>query len=147
MNSKANMEFTLFLNTKYRITMSLSLALGDDSIHLLKSFESNKKVFDEVTGHIRDSAAEHGLTFLEYKQYRGEDGVMVFVECGKALAAYKKELIDRGYIGSKITSVVVTEGVEETGIASDYNSHPPATTKIGENGRVYENYPAILKLA
>ena len=127
--------------------MSLSLALGDDSMQLLKTFESDKKVFDEVTEHIRDSAAKHGLTFLEYKRYRGEDGVMVFVECGKALAAYKKELIDRGYIGSKITSVVVTEGVEETGIASDYNSHPPATTKIGENGRVYENYPAILKLA
>jgi len=147
MNSKANMEFTLFLNTKYRITMSLGVALGDDSIHLLKSFESDKKVFDEVTGHIRDSAAEHGLTFLEYKQYRGEDGVMVFVECVKALAAYKKELIDRGYIGSKITSVVVTEGVEGTGIANDFNAHPPATTKIGENGRVYENYPAVLKLA
>ena len=147
MNSKANMEFTLFLNTKYRITMNLGAAVGDDSIHLLKSFESNKKVFDEVTGHIRDSAAEHGLTFLEYKQYRGEDGVMVFVDCGKALAAYKKELIDRGYVGSKITSVVVTEGVEGTGIASDFNSHPPATTKIGENGRVYENYPAVLKLA
>ena len=147
MNSKANMEFTLFLNTKYRITMSLSLALGDDSIHLLETFESDKKVFDEVTGHIRDSAAKHGLTFLEYKRYRGEDGLMVFVECGKALTAYKKELIDRGYVGSKITSVVVTEGVEETGIASDFNSHPPATTKIGENGRVYENYPAILKLA
>ena len=147
MNSKANMEFTLFLNTKYRITMNLGAAVGDDSIHLLKSFESNKKVFDEVTGHIKDSAAEHGLTFLEYKQYRGEDGVMVFVECGKALTAYKKELIDRGYVGSKITSVVVTEGVEESGIASDFNSHPPATTKIGENGRVYENYPAILKLA
>ena len=147
MNSKANMEFTLFLNTKYRITMSLSLALGDDSIHLLETFESDKKVFDEVTEHIRDSAAKHGLTFLEYKRYRGEDGLMVFVECGKALTAYKKELIDRGYTGSKITTVVVTEGVEETGIASDYNSHPPATTKIGENGRVYENYPAILKLA
>ncbi len=147
MNSKANMEFTLFLNTKYRITMSLGAALGDDSIHLLKSFESNKKVFDEVTGHIRDSAAEHGLTFLEYKRYRGEDGLMVFVECGKALAAYKKELIDSGYIGSKITSVVVTDGVEETGITNDFNSHPPATTKIGENGRVYENYPAVLKLA
>ena len=147
MNSKANMEFTLFLNTKYRITMSLSLALGDDSVHLLETFESDKKVFDEVTEHIRDSAAKHGLTFLEYKRYRGEDGLMVFVECGKALTAYKKELIDRGYVGSKITSVVVTEGVEETGIASDYNSHPPATTKIGENGRVYENYPAILKLA
>ena len=127
--------------------MSLSLALGDDSIHLLETFESDKKVFDEVTGHIRDSAAKHGLTFLEYKRYRGEDGLMVFVECGKALTAYKKELIDRGYVGSKITSVVVTEGVEETGIASDYNSHPPATTKIGENGRVYENYPAVLKLA
>ena len=141
------MEFTLFLNTKYRITMSLGAALGDDSIHLLKSFESDKKVFDEVTGHIRDSAEKHGLTFLEYKRYRGEDGLMVFVECGKALAAYKKELIDRGYVGSKITSVVVTEGVEETGIASDFNAHPPATTKIGENGRVYENYPAILKLA
>ena len=147
MNSKANMEFTLFLNTKYRITMNLGAAVGDDSIHLLKTFESDKKVFDEVTGHIRDSAAEHGLTFLEYKQYRGEDGVMVFVDCGKALAAYKKELIDRGYVGSKITSVVVTEGVEGTGIASDYNTHPPATTKIGENGRVYENYPAVLKLA
>ena len=127
--------------------MSLSLALGDDSVHLLETFESDKKVFDEVTEHIRDSAAKHGLTFLEYKQYRGEDGVMVFVECGKALAAYKKELIDRGYVGSKITSVVVTEAVEETGIASDFNAHPPATTKIGENGRVYENYPAILKLA
>ena len=147
MNSKANMEFTLFLNTKYRITMSLSLALGDDSIYLLETFESDKKVFDEVTEHIRDSAAKHGLTFLEYKRYRGEDGLMVFVECGKALTAYKKELIDRGYVGSKITSVVVTEAVEETGIASDFNAHPPATTKIGENGRVYENYPAILKLA
>lgn len=147
MNSKENMKFTLFLNTKYRITMSLSLALGDDSVHLLETFESDKKVFDEVTEHIRDSAAKHGLTFLEYKRYRGEDGLMVFVECGKALTAYKKELIDRGYTGSKITTVVVTEGVEETGIASDYNSHPPATTKIGENGRVYENYPAILKLA
>ena len=147
MNSKANMEFTLFLNTKYRITMSLGAALGDDSIHLLETFESDKKVFDEVTGHIRDSAAKHGLTFLEYKRYRGEDGLMVFVDCGKALAAYKKELIDRGYVGSKITSVVVTEAVEGTGITSDFNSHPPATTKIGENGRVYENYPAILKLA
>ena len=147
MNSKANMEFTLFLNTKYRITMSLGAAVGDDSIHLLKTFESNKKVFDEVTEHMKDSAAEHGLTFLEYKQYRGEDGVMVFVDCGKALAAYKKELIDRGYIGSKITSVVVTEGIEGTGIANDFNAHPPATTKIGENGRVYENYPAVLKLA
>jgi hypothetical protein len=147
MNSKANMEFTLFLNTKYRITMSLSLALGDDSIHLLETFESDKKVFDEVTGGIRDSAAKHGLTFLEYKRYRGEDGLMVFVDCGKALTAYKKELIDRGYAGSKITTVVVTEGVEETGIASDFNSHPPATTKIGENGRIYENYPAVLKLA
>ena len=147
MNSKANMKFTLFLNTKYRITMSLSLALGDDSIHLLETFESDKKVFDEVIGNIRDNAAKHGLTFLEYKRYRGEDGVMVFVDCGKALTAYKKELIDRGYVGSKITTVVVTEGVEETGIASDYNSHPPATTKIGENGRIYENYPAVLKLA
>ena len=127
--------------------MSLGDALGDDSIHLLETFESDKKVFDEVTGHIRDSVAKHGLTFLEYKRYRGEDGLMVFVECGKALTAYKKELIDRGYVGSKITSVVVTEAVEETGIASDFNSHPPATTKIGENGRVYENYPAILKLA
>ena len=71
---------------------------------------------------------------------------MMFVECWKALAVYKKELIDRGYVGSKITTVVVTEGVEETGIASDFNSHPPATTKIGENGRVYENYPTILNL-
>jgi hypothetical protein len=147
MNSKASMEFTLFLNTKYRITMSLRASLGEDSTQLLKIFESDKKVFDEVTGNIRDSAAKHGLTFLEYKRYRGEDGVLVFVECEKALAAYKKELIDRGYIGSKITSVVVTDGVEKTGIASDFNSHPPATTKIGENGRVYENYPAILKLA
>ena len=147
MNSKANMEFTLFLNTKYRITMSLRASLGEDSTQLLKIFESDKKVFDEVTGNIRDSAAKHGLTFLEYKRYRGEDGVLVFVECEKALAAYKKELIDRDYIGSKITSVVVTDGVEKTGIASDFNSHPPATTKIGENGRVYENYPAILKLA
>ena len=134
MNSKANMEFTLFLNTKYRITMSLGAVVGDDSIHLLKTFESNKKVFDEVTEHMKDSAAEHGMTFLEYKQYRGEDGVMVFVECGKALAAYKKELIDSGYVGSKITSVVVTDGVEGTGITNDFNSHPPATTKIGENG-------------
>lgn len=147
MNSKANMEFTLFLNTKYRITMSLRASLEEDSTQLLKIFESDKKVFDEVTGNIRDSAAKHGLTFLEYKRYRGEDGVLVFVECEKALTAYKKELIDRGYIGSKITSVVVTDGVEKTGIASDFNSHPPATTKIGENGRVYENYPAILKLA
>jgi hypothetical protein len=71
---------------------------------------------------------------------------MMFVECWKALAVYKKELIDRGYVGSKITTVVVTEAVEETGIASDYNSHPSATTKIGENGRVYENYPTILNL-
>ncbi len=147
MNSKARMEFTLFLNTKYRITMSLRASLEEDSTQLLKIFESDKKVFDEVTGNIRDSAAKHGLTFLEYKRYRGEDGVLVFVECEKALTAYKKELIDRGYIGSKITSVVVTDGVEKTGIASDFNSHPPATTKIGENGRVYENYPAILKLA
>ena len=146
MNSKANMEFTLFLNTKYRITMNLGAVVGDDSIHLLKSFESNKKVFDEVTGHIRDSAAEHGLTFLEYKRYRGEDGVMVFVDCGKALTAYKKELIDKGYIGSKITSVVITEAVEESGITNDFNSHPPATTKTGDDGRVYENYPAILNL-
>ena len=127
--------------------MSLRASLGEDSTQLLKIFESDKKVFDEVTGNIRDSAAKHGLTFLEYKRYRGEDGLMVFVDCGKALAAYKKELIDRGYVGSKITSVVVTDGVEKTGIASDFNSHPPATTKIGENGRVYENYPAILKLA
>ncbi len=127
--------------------MSLRASLEEDSTQLLKIFESDKKVFDEVTGNIRDSAAKHGLTFLEYKRYRGEDGVLVFVECEKALTAYKKELIDRGYIGSKITSVVVTDGVEKTGIASDFNSHPPATTKIGENGRVYENYPAILKLA
>ena len=126
--------------------MSLRASLEEDSTQLLKIFESDKKVFDEVTGHIRDSAAKHGLTFLEYKRYRGEDGVMVFVECGKALAAYKKELIDNGYIGSKITSVVVTDGVEKTGITNDYNSHPPATTKIGKNGRVYENYPAILNL-
>ena len=48
MNSKANMEFTLFLNTKYRITMSLGAALGDDSIHLLETFESDKKVFDDI---------------------------------------------------------------------------------------------------
>ena len=147
MNSKANMDFTLFLNTKYRITMSLGASLGDDSIHLLETFESDKKVFDEVIGNIRDSAAKHGLTFLEYKRYRGEDGVMVFVECEKALAAYKKELTDKGYIGSKITSVVITDGVKETGITNDFNSHPPATTKTGDDGRVYENYPAVLKLA
>ena len=126
--------------------MSLGAALGDDSIHLLETFESDKKVFDEVTGYIRDSAAKHGLTFLEYKRYRGEDGVMVFVDCGKALTAYKKELIDKGYIGSKITSVVITEAVEESGITNDFNSHPPATTKTGDDGRVYENYPAILNL-
>lgn len=140
------MEFTLFLNTKYRITMSLGAALGEDSIDIMKIFESDKKVFDELIENVIDNTAKYGLTFLEYKLYHGEEVMMVFVECGKALAAYEKEIIDRGYIGSKITSVVVTEGVEETGIASDYNRHPPATTKIGENGRVYENYPAILKL-
>ncbi len=146
MNSNANMEFTLFLNTKYRITMSLRASLGE-SIHLMKTIESDKKVFDEVTRGIKDSVAKHGLSFLEYKRYPGEDGVLVFVECEKALTAYKKELIDRGYIGSKITSVVVTDGVEKTGIASDRDAHPPATTRKGENGRIYENYPAILKLA
>ena len=46
------------------------------------------------------SETKHGLTFLEYKRYRGEEGLMVFVECGKALAAYKKELIDRGIVVS-----------------------------------------------
>jgi hypothetical protein len=94
--------------------------LGDDSIHLLETLESDKKVFNEVTRSIRDSASKHGLTFLEYKRYQGKDGMMVFVDCKKALAAYTKELSDKGYIGSKITSIVITNGVKETGITLDF---------------------------
>ena len=71
---------------------------------------------------------------------------MVFVDYMKALAAYQKELLNKGYEGSKITSIVITDGIKETGISSDFNTYPPATTKIGENGRVYENYPAVFKL-
>jgi len=147
MNSKANMEFTLFLNTKYRITMSLGAALGDDSIHLMKTFESDEKIFNEVTQDIRDNAAKQGLAYIGYKRYRGQDGMMVFADYKKALAAYQQELIDRGYEGSKITSIVITDRVKKTGMTTDFDSYPPATTRIGENGRVYENYPAVLKLA
>ncbi len=146
MNSKADMEFTLFLNTKYRITITLGAALGDDSIHLMKTFESNEKIFNEVTQDIIDDAAKHGLAYIGYKRYRGQDGMMVFVDYKKALAAYQQELIDRGYGGSKITSIVITDRVKKTGMTTDFDSYPPATTRIDENGLVYENYPAVLKL-
>ncbi len=146
MNSKADMEFTLFLNTKYRITITVGAALGDDSIHLMKTFESNEKIFNEVTQDIIDDAAKHGLAYIGYKRYRGQDGMMVFVDYKKALAAYQQELIDRGYEGSKITSIVITDRVKKTGMTTDFDSYPPATTRIDENGLVYENYPAVLKL-
>ena len=144
MNSKANTEFTLFLNTEYRITMGLELE--NESIRLMNSFESDEKVFNEVTQDIRDNAAKHGPAFIGYKRYPGKDGMMVFVDYKKALAAYQQELINRGYEGSKITSIVITDRVKKTGMTTDFDSYPPATTRIDENGLVYENYPAVLKL-
>jgi len=141
------MEFTLFLNTKYRMAICFeSTTLEGEPIHLMKTSKSDEEVFHQLTHGIIDDAAEQGLAFIGYKEYSGEDGLMVFVDHMKALAAYQKELRNKGYEGSKITSIVITNGIKEHSISSDSKAYPPATTKTGENGRVYENYPAVFQL-
>ena len=133
------MEFTLFLNTKYRKSLSLEASVGSDmSIQMMELFETDNKTFNLLANKIIQSTKKNmGFDYLGYAH-----GMLIFVNCQQALEAYQKEIKTRGHDGT-IKYVVITDQVKETSLSSNFNDYSPAIVKV-DGDKVYNNYPAIL---